>query len=55
MQTETNRVYSSYLELDLCKVEPCVAGPKRYIYGPSCILIINYLTGQIFFANANGE
>jgi aconitate hydratase len=28
-ETETDRVYSSYLELDLCKVEPCVAGPKR--------------------------
>jgi hypothetical protein len=29
MQPETERVYSSYLELDLSEVEPCVSGPKR--------------------------
>ena len=28
-QTQTERVYSSYLELDLADVEPCVSGPKR--------------------------
>ncbi|CAM0148478.1 unnamed protein product [Urochloa decumbens] len=28
-EPETDRVYSSYLELDLSEVEPCVAGPKR--------------------------
>ncbi|TVU17240.1 hypothetical protein EJB05_33259, partial [Eragrostis curvula] len=28
-ETHTERVFSSYLELDLTKVEPCVSGPKR--------------------------
>lgn len=28
-ETQTERVYSSYLELDLADVEPCVSGPKR--------------------------
>ncbi|CAL5072488.1 unnamed protein product [Urochloa decumbens] len=28
-KTQTERVYSSYLELDLADVEPCVSGPKR--------------------------
>ncbi|CAN6275001.1 unnamed protein product [Urochloa humidicola] len=28
-EPESDRVYSSYLELDLSEVEPCVAGPKR--------------------------
>ncbi len=25
-------IYSSYLELDLCTMEPCVSGPKRYVF-----------------------
>jgi len=28
-ETQTERVYSSYLELGLADVEPCVSGPKR--------------------------
>lgn len=28
-QPQIERVYSSYLELDLGDVEPCVSGPKR--------------------------
>ncbi|ONM19211.1 Aconitate hydratase 3 mitochondrial [Zea mays] len=28
-EPETERVFSSYLELDLSEVEPCVSGPKR--------------------------
>ncbi|KAL6840703.1 hypothetical protein ACP4OV_029567 [Aristida adscensionis] len=28
-ENQTERVYSSYLELDLADVEPCVSGPKR--------------------------
>ncbi|TVU38891.1 hypothetical protein EJB05_12286, partial [Eragrostis curvula] len=28
-ETQTERAYSSYLELDLADVEPCVSGPKR--------------------------
>uniref|UniRef100_A0A0A9CMF3 Aconitate hydratase n=1 Tax=Arundo donax TaxID=35708 RepID=A0A0A9CMF3_ARUDO len=28
-EPHTERVYSSYVELDLTEVEPCVAGPKR--------------------------
>ncbi|KAF8669565.1 hypothetical protein HU200_051371 [Digitaria exilis] len=28
-KTQTERVYSSYLELDLADVEPCLSGPKR--------------------------
>ncbi|CAO2194443.1 unnamed protein product [Urochloa humidicola] len=28
-EPETDRIYSSYLKLDLSEVEPCVAGPKR--------------------------
>lgn len=29
-QPQTERVYSSYLELDLDEVEPSMSGPKRY-------------------------
>lgn len=29
-QPQQERVYSSYLELDLDDVEPCISGPKRY-------------------------
>jgi aconitase A len=29
MQLEMERVFSSYLEMDLSEVEPCVLGPKR--------------------------
>ncbi|KAL6843368.1 hypothetical protein ACP4OV_027081 [Aristida adscensionis] len=28
-EPQTERVYSSYLELDLAEVEPCISGPKR--------------------------
>lgn len=28
-QPQVERVYSSYLELNLADVEPCVSGPKR--------------------------
>jgi len=28
-QVEDERVYSSYLELNLEEVEPCLSGPKR--------------------------
>ncbi|PWA58973.1 hypothetical protein CTI12_AA194810 [Artemisia annua] len=28
-ETQQERVYSSYLELDLSEVEPCIYGPKR--------------------------
>ncbi|KAL5978619.1 hypothetical protein ACLOJK_029736 [Asimina triloba] len=30
-EPQTERVYSSYLELDLADVEPCVSGPKRCV------------------------
>lgn len=29
-QPQQDRVYSSYLELNLDNVEPCISGPKRY-------------------------
>ncbi|PWA45207.1 aconitate hydratase, cytoplasmic [Artemisia annua] len=29
-ETQQERVYSSYLELDLSEVEPCISGPKRW-------------------------
>ena len=31
IQPQKESVYSSYLELDLADVEPCISGPKRYI------------------------
>lgn len=30
-QPQQERAYSSYLELNLADVEPCVSGPKRYL------------------------
>ena len=30
IQPQQERVYTSYLQLDLADVEPCVSGPKRY-------------------------
>lgn len=30
-QPQQERAYSSYLELNLDEVEPCVSGPKRYL------------------------
>lgn len=30
-QPQQDRVYSSYLQLDLADVEPCISGPKRYV------------------------
>jgi aconitate hydratase len=29
LQPQVETVYSSYLELDLASVEPCISGPKR--------------------------
>lgn len=29
-QPQQERLYSSYLELDLAEVVPCISGPKRY-------------------------
>ncbi|KAL5717762.1 hypothetical protein ACHQM5_010730 [Ranunculus cassubicifolius] len=29
---QLDRAYSSYLQLDLSEVEPCISGPKRYVY-----------------------
>ena len=34
-QHQQEKVYSSYLELDLGDVEPCVSGPKRYMPHPT--------------------
>lgn len=36
-QPQTERVYSSYLELDLDEVEPSMSGPKRYILDSALI------------------
>jgi aconitase A len=30
IQPQQERAYTSYLQLDLADVEPCVSGPKRY-------------------------
>ncbi|PKI47465.1 hypothetical protein CRG98_032145 [Punica granatum] len=30
-EPQQERIYSSYLELNLADVEPCISGPKRYI------------------------
>lgn len=32
-QPQQEKVYSSYLNLDLADVEPCLSGPKRYFPG----------------------
>lgn len=31
-QPQSERVYSSYLELNLSEVEPCMSGPKRFVF-----------------------
>ncbi len=30
LQPQKENIYTSYLELDLGSVEPCISGPKRY-------------------------
>jgi hypothetical protein len=30
LQPQKENIYTSYLELDLNSVEPCISGPKRY-------------------------
>lgn len=35
-QPQQEKVYSSYLQLELSDVEPCISGPKRYVMLQSC-------------------
>lgn len=32
LQPQQERAYTSYLQLDLGHVEPCISGPKRYTF-----------------------
>lgn len=55
VQPQVERVYSSYLELNLEDVEPCVSGPKRYI--SSCAFLlkvrVNYSPIFLYFSFSN--
>ena len=39
IQPQVERVYSSYLQLNLEEVEPCISGPKRYAFYITAITI----------------
>ena len=41
-QPQQERVYSSNLQLDLSDVEPCISGPKRFLYQELCASIYLY-------------
>lgn len=46
-QPQQERVFSSYLQLDLADVEPCVSGPKRYAV--CFIRSLNFLEMDSFY------
>ena len=47
IQPQQEKVYTSYLQLDLADVEPCVSGPKRYALFNRHLLIFGVLGEMI--------
>jgi hypothetical protein len=57
IQPQQEKVYTSYLQLDLADVEPCVSGPKWYALFNRHLLIFGVLGEMILprKCSTNGE